>query len=364
MRAILRRLILIIAFCLICAPAAAPASPRPTPNPCSILAEPMRQQHVPGLAIAVFQYGQPTLYYCGEANTSTRQPITRDTVFQAASLSKPVFAYAVLQLVREHKLDLDKPLTQYLNRPYLHRQHPFSANSPTDIVNDPQLGKVTARMVLSHTSGMPNWARGPLKFQSEPGKRWSYSSEAYVYLQLVVESISGQPLEDFVRSNVFLPLQMLHSAFTPAEISPELLAQGYDRAGRPVHNPNTQPLASSTLFTTLDDYSRFLESLLILPQEDSPFSLMQQPQSVASASAHLTWGLGVGLEDSHNKRSILHWGANPGFRSFFLLSTETGNGVLYLTNSDNGLALLDTIVALYAPGRHPVLRFPMLHPTD
>ncbi len=336
----------------------------PAPNPCAILAAPMRQQHVLGLAIAVFHYGQPALYYCGEANSATRQPVTQDTVFEAASLSKPVFAYAVLQLVRERKLDLDKPLTEYLNRPYAHRQRAFSANSPTDLVNDPQLGKVTARMVLSHTSGMPNWARGPLKFQSEPGKRWSYSSEGYVYLQAVVETITGQPLEDFVRANVFLPLQMLHSTFVPTQASRALLAQGYDRAGHPVHNSTTQPLASSTLYTTLDDYSRFLESLLILPQQDSPFSLMQQPQAVASAGAHLTWGLGIGLEDSHDKRSILHWGANPGFQSFFLLSTETGDGVLYLTNSENGLALLDTIVARYAPGRHPVLRFPLLHPAD
>jgi CubicO group peptidase (beta-lactamase class C family) len=337
---------------------------------CAVLAKPMRDQHVAGAAIAVFRYGQPTLNYCGVADVSTQRPVSADTVFEAASLGKPVFAYAVLELVRERKLDLDKPLADYLGSPYVHQQRPFNAidpaakDSPTDIVNDPRFAKITARMVLSHTSGLPNWARGPLKLQSDPGKKWAYSGEGYVYLQRAVEALTHLPLEEVVRQNVFLPLQMNHSTFVPSAVSTSALATGYDRSGRPVRWVPSQPLAPSTLFTTAKDYAKFLESLLVLPIQDSPFGMEEQPQAVASAANHVTWGLGVGLEAVHDQRSIFHMGANPGFQGFFLLTPDTGEGVLLLTNSENGLALVPLILARWSHGKHPLLALPQLHPAD
>jgi CubicO group peptidase (beta-lactamase class C family) len=331
----------------------------------------MQQQHVPGVAIAVFHYGQPALSYCGFADTAAKRPVAGDTVFEAASLGKPVFAYAVLELVRERKLDLDKPLADYLGAPYVHQQRPFNAHGftdkdgPTDKVTDPRFSKITARMVLSHTSGLPNWAdHGPLKLQSAPGKQWAYSGEGYVYLQRAVEALTHQPLEEVVRENVFLPLQMQHSTFVPADVNTTLLATGYDRAGKPVRWTPSQPLAPSTLYTTAEDYAKFLESLLVLPLQDSPFGMEEQPQAVASAAAHVTWGLGVGLEDAHGQRSIFHMGSNPGFQSFFLLAPDTGEGVLLFTNSENGLALVPMALDRWSHGHHPLLALPQLHPQD
>jgi CubicO group peptidase (beta-lactamase class C family) len=331
---------------------------------CTVLARLMREQHIPGVAIAVFRYGQPTLNYCGVADAATKQPVTADTVFEAASLGKPVFAYAVLELVRERKLDLDKPLVDYLGAPYVHQQRPFNSDGPTDTVTDPRFAKITARMVLSHTSGLPNWARGPLKLQSDPGRKWAYSGEGYVYLQRAVEALTHQPLEEVVRQNVFLPLQMEHSTFVPATVNTALLATGYDRAGHPVHRTPSQPLAPSTLYTTAEDYAKFLESLLVLPSADSPFGMEEQPQAVANAADHVVWGLGVGLEASHDQRSIFHMGANPGFQSFFLLTPDTGEGVLLLTNSENGLTLVPLALARWSHGKHPLLALPQLHPAD
>ncbi len=342
---------------------ARPARPE---DPCAVLARPMRQQHIPGVAIAVFRFGQPTLSYCGVADQTTATPVTAQTVFQAASLGLPVFAYAVLQLVRDGKLNLDKPLASYLDAPYEHQQHPFArdATAKVDKATDARFKKITARMVLAHTSGLPNWSTGALQVSGDPGRKWSYSGEGYVYLQRVVEQITGQPLEEFVQENVFLPLQMSHSTFVPPEQGTSNLAMGYDRMGRPVHSAPSQPLAPCTLYTTLGDYARFLESLVVVPVQDSPFGMEEQPQAVADAATHVTWGLGIGLEDAHDKRSIFHVGSNPGFQSFFLLTPDTGDGVLFFTNSDNGLALVPTALAQWSPGRHPVLRFPLLKPHE
>ena len=93
------------------------------------------------------------------------------------------------------KLDLDRPLMTYLPGPYRHVQNPF-APGVSDVVTDPRFGRITARMVLSHTSGLPNWSRHqPLALSSEPGTTWSYSGEGYVFLQQVVETIAGQDLQ-------------------------------------------------------------------------------------------------------------------------------------------------------------------------
>ena len=133
-----------------------------------MLEEHMRASHVPHVALAVFQKGAVRFVY-GRLEPPS---LTAAAVFEAASLSKPVFAAAVLTLVQKGQLDLDRPLLSYLPAGYLHRQNPFDSAAATAPVADPRLSRVTARMVLSHTSGLPNWARRqPLFFQSEPGQQ-------------------------------------------------------------------------------------------------------------------------------------------------------------------------------------------------
>src|SRR4030095_1153264 len=121
----------------------------------------------------------------GVKNASTREPVDDNTVFEAASLSKPVMAYAALKLVDAGKLDLDKPLAQYLEKPYLE--------------GDDRLNLITARRVLTHTTGFPNWRQQgqPLKIVFPPGERFSYSGEGFVYLQKVIERLTGQAFDDF-----------------------------------------------------------------------------------------------------------------------------------------------------------------------
>lgn len=111
-------------------------------------------------------------------NSASKELVDNDTVFEAASTSKPVFAYAVMKLVEKGVIDLDTPLTHYTSERFLK--------------GDPRLDLVTARHVLSHTSGFPNWrsAEG-LRLDFTPGEKWSYSGEGYSYLQSVVTHLTG-----------------------------------------------------------------------------------------------------------------------------------------------------------------------------
>src|SRR5579863_6059040 len=142
----------------------------------------IKQGGMPGMSIAVIRGGKTTwVHGFGVKNEKSGEPVTAGTVFEAASLSKPVFAYGVLKLVEEGKLALDVPLTTYLPKPY--------------IEGDERLTKITARIVLSHRTGFPNWRDADkLLIYFTPGERFSYSGEGYVYLQRVVEHITGKPL--------------------------------------------------------------------------------------------------------------------------------------------------------------------------
>jgi len=141
----------------------------------------LRASSVPGLSLAVVRNGRVALTPAyGVKNETTREPVSPDTIFEAASLSKPVFAYGVLLLAREGRLDLDAPLTRYTETP--------------PVPGDPRLEGITARLVLSHSTGFPNWrpgrwtdAPGPLTIDFDPGTRFGYSGEGYEYLRLAVE---------------------------------------------------------------------------------------------------------------------------------------------------------------------------------
>jgi CubicO group peptidase (beta-lactamase class C family) len=157
---------------------------------------------VPGLSIGLTWGGKTQwVHGVGVRGAKTGQPVADNTIFEAASLSKPVFAYGVLELVDQGKLDLDTPLSEYLPKAF--------------IEGDARLDKITARYVLSHRTGFKNW-RGdgnPLSIYFTPGERFSYSGEGFVYLQKVVEQITGKPLNDYMTEAVFRPPGMNSSSY-------------------------------------------------------------------------------------------------------------------------------------------------------
>ncbi len=142
-------------------------------------------------------------------------PLEPDAIFQAASLSKPVFARAVLKMATQGKIDLDAPIVNYLPQGYFHRPYPFLPDfaAKSTMVDDPRLAFVTARMVLNHSSGLPNWSDGPLHFDFLPGGGWQYSGEGYVLLQRAMEAITQTPLDTMMEKTTLRPLAMSHSSY-------------------------------------------------------------------------------------------------------------------------------------------------------
>ena len=136
----------------------------------------------------------------GVRDASTAIPVDDNTIFEAASLSKPVFAYAVLQLVDAGVLSLDTPLSKYV---------------PDYVKDDPRADSITIRHVLSQASGLPNWRSkaNPLRTYFQPGERFSYSGEGFLWLQQVVEAVAAESFNSVMARLVFDPLEMSRCSY-------------------------------------------------------------------------------------------------------------------------------------------------------
>lgn len=317
----------------------------------------LREGDVPGLSIALIRGGKVFWHQgFGVMNAETKEPVRDGTVFEAASLSKPVFAYAVLKLVDDGKLSLDQPLSTYLPDAY--------------VPNDPRANLITARMVLDHTTGFQNEVTPgrPLKIYFAPGEKFSYSGEGFLYLQKVVERITGEPLEAFIKRTVFGPLGMTSSSFVWQDGFEALKAYGHTVSGDAVRR--RRPAAASAaagLHTTALDYAKFVAAVIsgtglrretveqmFKPQvrlDEGCFSCVGR--TTGRLSPTLSWGLGWGLERTETGDAIWHWGDNNSeFHNFVVAYPEEGAGVVILTNSGNGLSIVPEIVSGITGGNH------------
>ena len=319
----------------------------------------MKDGEVPGLSIAFIRDAKVVWQRSfGVASSATNQPVNDDTVFEAASLSKPVFAYGVLKLVEKGKLDLDTPLVKYLPKPY--------------VENDGRANLITARMVLTHTTGFPNWSfNQPLKTQFNPGERFSYSGEGFVYLQKVVEHLNGQPLDAVMRKEVFEPLGMTSSSYVWMDKYENLKATGHDSAGaaRP-RRKNPEANAAGSLHTTTADYAKFVIAMMkntglkkgtfkqMLARQtkvDEGCSNCIARQPTGKFSNSVFWGLGWGLQQTANGSSFWHWGDNNGDTHCFIIASEKQkSGVLIFTDSGNGHSISPAIVEQTMGDKQPL----------
>ena len=260
----------------------------------------LEKSDVPGISIALIRNGK--LVWSGAfgiANSNTKKPVTENTIFEAASLSKPVFAYAVLKLVDEGKINLDTPLNKYLGNNY-------------DVVNDDRINLITARRVLSHTSGFPNWRDNDgtktLLIHFNPGEKFSYSGEGIVYLSKVVEKITGMRFEEFMQKYALQPLGMNASSYIWRNRFDSLKTYRHDLFGKlsgrnqpdngredTVHDNGN---AAASLCTTARDYAKFIIAVLNgTGLKEQTWEQMLTPQiRVNEKYPPIAWGLGIGLE--------------------------------------------------------------------
>lgn len=336
---------------------------------------------VPGLVLTLIEDGQlGATYTVGVKSAATPEPLTADTIFQAASLSKPLFAYGALLLHDEGALDLDRPLYAYLPGP--------------ELETDPRLQTITARQVLSHSSGLQNWRFAPtdtLQLAFPPGQRFAYSGEGYFYLQRVIEAITGQSIETYLQEQVLQPLGMVRSTYLWRPGYEQQLASGHRQrdqsvepwnarqgrrmlelaaqAGKPLAewryadviqalpaiHPDLAPLPNNllpnvagSLLTTAPEFAQFMR-LMVADANTEPGPLpahvcrmMLTPQIQINPA--LAWGLGWGLAMEADQRYFWQWGQNGAFENFAIGNFAEQSAIVILTNGSGGLQLCERIV--------------------
>lgn len=295
--------------------------------------EVLKETKTPGLSIAVVQAGR-LAWSRGYGNANPA------TVFQAASMSKPVFAYAVMKLCERGKITLDTPLTRYTRERFL--------------AGDPRLDRITARHVLSHSSGFQNSRSGdlPLKIHFNPGEKWMYSGEGFAYLQSVVTHLTGKVdrgncaqfeaglevcatnFEAYMKTNVLDPLGMKSSSYSIAA----------KRADGPAI---ARYGAMGGLLTTPSDYAKFLIAMMKSP---AGIREMFRPQvEVEQAGDYkISWGLGWRIAQSKSATLVGHGGDNPGYHCLSQMNLERKSAFVMMTNSDGGVELLQRLAPALA----------------
>ena len=282
------------------------------------------------------------------------------TVFQAASLSKVVFAYIVLRMVDKGEMDLDKPLVNY-----------------TDIerfVSKEEAGVITARMVLSHKTGLPNWSAGPssaewptspIKFLFRPDSTFAYSGEGFAFLQRAVEKIKGKSLQEIVMEEVFIPLKMTKSCYGWLDIYDQCAVEGFNKEGvgrGKVAYPREN--AAYTLMTNCSDYSKFLDAIIAgkgLKKETrrefftSEVKAKRYSNRERPSDSFIDWGLGIGIEHNPELGDIyFHWGDNGVYKALFVIVPSQKSYLLYFTNSAYGHSMIDELMPVYFNNTKPL----------
>lgn len=256
------------------------------------------------------------------------EPATPDTLYTVASLTKPVTALTVLKLVESGAWNLDEPLARWYVDP--------------DVADAPEAALLTARHVLTHTSGLPNWrADEPdsrLSFAFAPGSRVRYSSEAFEWLRKAVEAKEGATLDELAARLVFAPAEMHDTAFVLRAGDANRLATPYLADGSPAETrPPSQPNGARGLVTTARDYARFL--IWTMRGADLPPGLAQTMLSAqATRGPGRAFGLGweVLPDLDAGQSAIQHVGAEPGVRTLAIGLPRSGRGIVILTSSDRG----------------------------
>ena len=309
----------------------------------------MKEGHVPGLSMVLIEENRIVWKGTfGVRIAGKPEKVDDETVFEAASMSKPLFTYRVLKLVEDEGFDLDRPLDSYLSEPYL--------------PEDPLAKKITARMVMLHRSGLPNWRKGgwrtggPLKVLHEPGTRFIYSGEGYLYLQTAVEQLIKQPINAWMEASLLGPLKMTRSSYEWRDSLEANFAGGHDdkgnfKEGRRFYRKGN---AAFSLYTTPTDYARFL--IEMMNRERSPehslnaetienmTTLQVKPEKGNPRSRR---SLGWVVDSKEDGCWVTHSGSNgSGFRCNSRFSMKQQIGSVIMTNSTGGRKVWEQVLEI------------------
>lgn len=309
----------------------------------------MDAERVPGLSMVLIRENR--IVWKGVFGVRIAGKLERvddQTVFEAASMSKPLFSYAVLKLVEDGRFDLDRPLDSYLPEPYL--------------PDDPLAKKITGRMVMLHRTGLPNWraggwrSGGPLHVEKEPDTCFTYSGEGYWYLQTAIEQVTKQPLCDWMESSLLAPLEMTRSSYAWRDSFSSDYAGGHDAKGRFKEGRKfyEQGNAAFSLYTTPTDYARFLIEIMrrdrsakhsLTADTIAKMTTLQVMPEEGDARSRRSVGWVVDPEE--NGGWVSHSGSNgSGFQCNARFNVKRQAGSVIMTNSSSGRKAWEAVLKI------------------
>lgn len=326
---------------------------------------------VPGAAVALIRNGEVVWTEgFGWADVAGKIGVSPETIFNVGSLSKTPTAWAVMQLVQQGKIGLDQPIDPYLTRWHL----------PPSAFDSKQ---VTVRRLLSHTSGISNhdyhgWdpasplppiedslagktGTGQVQIVYQPGSEHRYSGANYAILELLLEEQSGKHFEDYMQSHIFRPLHMNHTQYGLPSADKNVMATPYDSLGKPLPILRYNELAAAGLTTNVHDLASFAAAGLSAGKAGAQGRGVLTPntvQEMQTAVAGTKWadrdpygpdpqyGLGYTVRPSQfaGHTGVGHGGSNNGWKSLIQIIPETKDGIVIMTNSSNGSAVIASVL--------------------
>ncbi len=347
-------------------------------NSTHTLADRMKELKVPGVSIAVIHQGKIEWARGFGVRALNGPAVTPETLFQAASISKPLSAMAALRLVEQHKLSLDTDINTYLTGWKL------PSNSVT-------AGKpVTLRGLVTHTAGInvhgfPGYATtaaiptlvqvlngekpantAPIRSEAAPGDHWQYSGGGFTIAQQALIDVAQEPYPKLLHDSVLAPIGMSHSTYEQP-LPPALrenAATPYEGDGKPIEGgAHTYPeMAAAGLWTTPSDLARYAIEVQQSLQGKANHVLSVEMTRQMLTPGMGNWGLGIAVQGSQKDNLYFtHGGANEGFRCILVAYENSGEGAVVMTNSDSGDSLGDEIIRSIAveygwPDYQPAVR--------
>lgn len=310
---------------------------------------------VTGLCVGIINNNQPAYIKAyGYKNKVLNELNDTSTCFYAASLTKVVFAYIVVQLAQEGVIDLDKPLYTYLPKPIP------EYDNYKELAGDDRWKLITARECLDHSTGFPNWRSNDQKMAIyfTPGSHYSYSGEGLMLLQMVVEEITHRKLEDMAQERVFKPFHMTRTSFIWQPRFENDYANGHGIEEDTIKKDRyKEAYGAGSMETTIGDYSRFVSALLnkkglnekywnemFSPQiainaTTQMFSLNVADTTSANKVIELSYGLGIGLFKTPYGRAFFKEGNGLGWMHYMIIVPQQKTALIMMSNSTNATGI-------------------------
>jgi CubicO group peptidase (beta-lactamase class C family) len=298
----------------------------------------LAEKHIPALGIGYIKDGKMAQISVF-GNLEKGKPAPKNTIWNVASLTKPITANVTLRLVSEGKWDLDEPIYTYWIDP--------------DIANDPRHKLLTTRHILSHQTGFPNWRWNnkskKLAFDFDPGKKYQYSGEGMEYLRKALEKKFNKTLDQLANKLIFKPLNMGDTKFFWDEtVDTTRFAKWHNDKGKLYETyKNTKANGADDVLTTIEDYGHFLISIMNSEGLSKPvFEDMVKHQVKTKNGKY--FGLGFEIYDlGQGEYALSHGGSDKGVQTIVFLFPKTKQGLIVFTNVDDGHKTYETLLKHY-----------------